>query len=402
MRSSISAVFASVLISPFPTQHDNVAWVCMCATGETARVAAKVRQHLSNADTLALGDSGHVKVMGHLGEGRFSHVLLGETERCSQVALKFALNPAWSLSQEAAVLRVMHATAGFPALVHHQTASSTSTGAEMVAMELLGPSLEKLWETTTTSTQFSGPTVLRAGCGVLRCLRSLHKSGFVHNDLKPANVVLGAAGSGREADIHLLDFNLATQIIGGHAPQGALEERVGTPLFASIAAHEGRPTSAADDIESLAYCLSFLATGRLPWLHKRHSKALFMKRRMITDGCEVMTDSCAADALTEDVQASAAVDALQVYQEQAVDGHELTLTLTLTFIPHSSLLTPHTSPFISPSPSPSPFTLTLTLTQALWAEVIAYHETGEEVDYEACLAALDGFDDVPYDWERRR
>ena len=58
-----------------------------------------------------------------------------------------------------------------------------------------------------------------------------------------------------------------------------------------------------------------------------------------------------------------------------------------TISPSPSFLILH----LHPSPSPltshlSPFTLTLT--QALWAEVIAYQETGEEVDYEACLAAL--------------
>ena len=69
-----------------------------------------------------------------------------------------------------------------------------------------------------------------------------------------------------------------------------------------------------------------------------------MKRRMVSDGCELMTDSCAAERLTEDVHSRETGDALQ----------------------------------------------------ALWAEVVAGHETGDGVDYDACLHALGG--DADDEW----
>ena len=40
---------------------------------------------------------------------------------------------------------------------------------------------------------------------------------------------------------------------------------VGSQLYASIAAHEGRQTSASSDIEAVVYLLAFLASGSLPW-----------------------------------------------------------------------------------------------------------------------------------------
>eukprot|EP00966_Prymnesium_polylepis_P293462 6777960-Prymnesium_polylepis.1 len=80
--------------------------------------------------------------------------------------------------------------------------------------------------------------------------------------------------------------------------------------------------------------------GRLPWQHKRHSRAAFMKRRMLTDGCELLTDSCAADIFFDDVQSLETADALQ----------------------------------------------------ALWAEVVACHVAELNVNYDACVAALGGAD----------
>ena len=41
-------------------------------------------------------------------------------------------------------------------------------------------------------------------------------------------------------------------------------------LYAPLAMHEGLPTRASDDLESLCYVLVFLATGRLPWQHQRY------------------------------------------------------------------------------------------------------------------------------------
>ena len=166
-------------------------------------------------------------------------------------------------------------------------------------------------------------------------------SGFIHNDVKPANLLIGAKGSMEEQQqLHLIDFGLTTRRDDTAPPDapGDKSARVGTPMYASIAAHEGRVTRPVDDVEALVYCLAFLASGGLPWQHKPHSRALFIKRRMLTDGCEVMTDSCAAHDLTEEVQSDETAGALQ----------------------------------------------------ALWAIVVEAHETGEELDYGACRQALGG------------
>jgi hypothetical protein len=47
---------------------------------------------------------------------------------------------------------------------------------------------------------------------VLFRLERLHTSGYCHNDIKPANVVLLDAGTGRSPEWHIVDFTCIAQI----------------------------------------------------------------------------------------------------------------------------------------------------------------------------------------------
>ena len=75
-------------------------------------------------------------------------------------------------------------------------------------MELLGPSLAELCQRIAPYTYLSGPTVMRVGRGALSLLHQLHVAGYVHNDVKPGNLLLGRGASA--SAIHLIDFGLAT------------------------------------------------------------------------------------------------------------------------------------------------------------------------------------------------
>ena len=247
------------------------------------------------------------------------------------------------------VLSSVQGAAGFPRLLHHQRTGERQPH-EMLVMTLLGPSLQRLWESRTSRGigASARPTVLQVGREVLRCLRRLHeKGGYVHNDLKPGNVVLGAAGSRDAARLHLIDFGLSTPLTprpgaametSGMAASAPAAGRAGTPTYASIAAHEERRTCAADDLESLVYMLADLAAGRLPWQAEQQGRsAVQMKRTMVSErSIEALFEGAAAESPSE--------------------GREDVA---------SSL-------------------------QAVWALVVACHETGAAVDYDACLNALGG------------
>ena len=76
-------------------------------------------------------------------------------------------------------------------LLHHE-APGRRADAGFLVVELLGRSLDELWQTMSESkrapARLSATTLLCVGRGVLRLLRELHDAGFVHNDLKPANI----------------------------------------------------------------------------------------------------------------------------------------------------------------------------------------------------------------------
>lgn len=72
--------------------------------------------------------------------------------------------------------------------------------------------------------------------------------------------------------IFLIDFGLSISYLDNETSQHYKENPnhnysnvVGTALFASINAHNGKDLSRRDDIESLVYTLIYLCTGTLPW-----------------------------------------------------------------------------------------------------------------------------------------
>ena len=152
-------------------------------------------------------------------------------------------------------------------------------------LELLGPSLDDLWWATTCGARgFAPATTLRLARGALRALRALARARIVHNDVSPANLLMGRAGAAR-ADVHLVDFGVATRdgarggagggVDGGPRPReedgadddgdddgddGAAVDAPPTPLFVGTArfasaaaledgARERASPAPADDLE---------------------------------------------------------------------------------------------------------------------------------------------------------
>lgn len=292
-----------------------------------------------------------------IGKGTQSEVRLGELPgKAGRVALKVGLKPASiAIAREAAVLPVMAGRPGFPTLLHYEVDGPDTPGGALV-LELLGPSLDDLKRSgngSPSETAFTGRTLLRIGSDVVRLLRQLHLAGFVHNDVKPANLLLDVHSTSLQpsSTLHLIDFGSCTRAPGRGVAKGvetdgkedalrrdpANKGPIGTLMFASVAADECDEyvceTRAADDIESLTYVLTYLASGRLPWQDQSASLAASTKK-------ELLMGSGAATALTAGIECEMAVAAIH----------------------------------------------------ALYAEVrrCRSRDRGVELDYEACLAALGG------------
>ena len=297
------------------------AWTSMQAPthhgGRGVRAAYPCMANLREEELMA--EALGCTVVGRAGSGRFGSVFFATKAEGSwrrEVVIKLSPHPSPTLTVEAAVLRSLSGQPGFPTLLSHGEVVgglrhpwASTSGFDALIMERLGPTLVDEWARTTQRTHFDGQTLLRYGRGLIECLRTLHAFGFVHNDIKPNNIVLSTAGSGCAQEVYLIDFGLTTR-----SDDGGIRGQRGTPNFASYAAHAGAPTHATDDLESLVYCLAYLASGSLPWMHKRVSRAAFMKRKMLLDGC------CAS--LVEDVPAQRAAEALQALWAEVVRSRQ--------------------------------------------------------------------------------
>ena len=136
-------------------------------------------------------------------------------------------------------------------------------GRQSFMMEKLGSDLNKL-QMKTNERKFQLKTTLKIAMDALQILKSVHSCGIVHNDIKPENLLTGLTDP---KTLYLIDFSLSTKFINDdeHIPHEKTGKFIGTPEYSSISSLDGMSLSRRDDLESLAYTLIKLATGKLPW-----------------------------------------------------------------------------------------------------------------------------------------
>ena len=173
-----------------------------------------------------------------------------------------------------------------------------------LVLDWLGPSLRSVQRQAAGNVL--NPLALQhvAKQSLLR-LEALHDTGWLHCDVKPANLLLPQppishdmggdsdargmsehdvmqqhAGGSRsdECDslppLSLVDFGLSRRwrdpeshkhLQAGSLPTRRAGAPVGTGRFASLRNHAGAPLSRRDDLEALAFSLVWLRVGNLPW-----------------------------------------------------------------------------------------------------------------------------------------
>ena len=95
----------------------------------------------------------------------------------------------------------------------------------------------------------------RYGAALADALAYVHAQGFVHRDVKPANVLI--AGDGR---VHLADFGIARLVDSAHVTRTG--DVLGTPAYFAPEQVSGEPVGSAADVYALGLMLLECLTGQ--------------------------------------------------------------------------------------------------------------------------------------------
>ena len=227
--------------------------------------------------------AGHFRLKQKIGGGSFGDIWLAENLKDGEsVAVKLE-HPGARLPQldfESTVYSILEGGVNIPKMIDHGNDSKI----EFLTMELLGPSLESLFQ--KCNRKFSLKTVLMLADRMIASLEYMHNRHFIHRDVKPDNFAIG--GGAKHTCLYLFDFGLSKKYRDpstlAHIPYCSEKALTGTARYASIKALRGVEQSRRDDMESLGYVFVYFLKGSLPWMglqakesNQKHLKILQVK-----------------------------------------------------------------------------------------------------------------------------
>ena len=156
----------------------------------------------------------------------------------------------------------------------------------ILIMELLGKSLEDIFENILKKKKMTLRCVCNLGIQMIEILEFIHKKNVIHRDIKPDNFLMS---NGDNKYLYILDFGLAKKFRESnnskHFPLTKGKKLTGTARYASVNALNGVTQSRRDDLESAFYVLLYFLKGRLPWQgimiknkEERYNKIMEIKR----------------------------------------------------------------------------------------------------------------------------
>ncbi len=204
--------------------------------------------------------SGRYRLDVGLGTGSSAHVYAAYDTRLNrQVAVKL-LHPG--LARDERFLRRLRSEAQAVAALNHPHVlevfdwGEEEDGPFLVLEYLGGGSLQDMLD---AGHRLDVAQAAAVGAQAARGLAYAHRRGFVHRDVKPANLLFDEDGALRVAD-----FGLARALAEAAwtEPSGAV---TGTARYASPELAEGRPLDDRSDVYSLALVLYEAVVGRVPF-----------------------------------------------------------------------------------------------------------------------------------------
>lgn len=192
-----------------------------------------------------------------LGGGAVAEVFRAVDERLLRpVAVKvFRGDAAEQLQRHEAEMRTL-ARLDHPALVAvFDAGSDPQTHQPYLVMQLVeGPTLAE----ELRDGQLPPQRVAGYGAALADALAYVHAKGFIHRDVKPANVLIATDGR-----VHLADFGIARLVDSAHVTKTG--EVLGTPMYFAPEQVAGETVGPAADIYALGVVLLECLTGRRPF-----------------------------------------------------------------------------------------------------------------------------------------
>lgn len=204
--------------------------------------------------------SGRYRLIAPVGTGSSAQVYLADDVRLRRrVAVKI-LHAA--LADDDAFLRRFRAEAQAAAALNHPNIVAVydwgdDDGAPYIVTEYLGGG--SLRAVLDKGVRLSPSQALLVGLEATRALDYAHRRGFVHRDVKPANILFG-----EDRRLRIADFGLARALAEAAwtEPQGAV---LGTARYASPEQAQGQPVDGRADVYSLGLVLIEAVTGSVPF-----------------------------------------------------------------------------------------------------------------------------------------